>query len=271
MDWSKTQTLFIITFLVLNVFLGYQLIEKKNSSQLDLLKELSIDEQLAGQEITYEPLPKEPKEGTYISGKIKLFTKEDVEKLKNQEVNYDSGALLQGVFKEPIKLLSLKDDALITQVVKENIISGDSYEIWKVDEELGRIILFQHYKNQVIFNQISSVDGMAMVNQFINLSGVLVLNFNKNHEIVSYQQTLLTDFKEFEKEEIQTPIKTLGILLGNGHLKWGSHVSKMEIGYYPLVPLSESQVLTPTWHIVVDDKKDIYVNAIEGQIIEKTE
>lgn len=267
MDWSKTQSLFIVTFLILNIFLGYQLIEKKNSSQLDLLKELSIDEQLAGQEITYAPLPKEPKEGTYISGKIKLFTKEDVANLKNQEVNYDSGALLQGIFKSPIKLISLKDEAYISQIVKENIILGNSYEVWKVDETAGRVVLFQHYKNQVIFNQISSVDGKAM----LNLSGVLVLNVNKNHEVVSYQQTLLTDFKEFEKEEIQTPIKTLGLLLENGHLKWGSHVSKMEIGYYPLVPLSESQVLTPTWHIVVDNQKDLYVNAIEGQIIEKTE
>src|SRR5690606_23258709 len=133
MDWSKTKSLFIVTFLILNIFLGYQLVQKRDSSQLDLLKELSIDEKLAEEEITYEALPKEPEELSYISGKIKVFTEEDVKTLKNQTVNIDTAGMLKAEFTDPIKL-SLTDQMKIGQFVKEHILSGDKYTVWDVDE-----------------------------------------------------------------------------------------------------------------------------------------
>jgi regulatory protein YycI of two-component signal transduction system YycFG len=47
---------------------------------------------------------------------------------------------------------------------------------------------------------------------------------------------------------------------------------KVELGYYTLIQQTESQVLVPTWHLIVEhDKKkeDLYVNAIEGRVIPK--
>lgn len=258
MDWSKTKTLFIITFLILNIFLGYQLIQKRDGSQLDILTELSIEERFAAEEITYHNLPREPKIGSYISGKIKIFTEEDIKDLKDQEVDISTKGILRGVFSKPIKL-PLNDKVQISQFVKENMISGDSYVVWKVDEDSKTIILFQQYKNQHIFNQST------------NISGFLLLNLNEDHEVISYQQTLIPEFEEHEPEELITPIQTLEMLFKNDHLKSGSDVTKVEIGYYPLVPFSESQLLAPAWHIVIDEKTDVFVNAIEGQIIKKTE
>lgn len=258
MDWSKTKTLFIVTFLILNIFLGYQLALKKDGSQLEALTETSIEERFATEEITYSPLPKEPREGNYISGKVKIFTEEDVAELKNQEVSIDNPGVLKGVFKEPIKL-SLTDETKIIQFVRDNILSGELYKVWEIDEDNGSIILFQQYEGQIIFNQTT------------NFSGLLVLNLNENNEVDSYQQTLLPEIEKHETMELITPIQTLEILFNNNHLKSGSNVTKVEIGYYPLVPFSESQLLAPTWHIVIDDKTDLFVNAIEGRIIKKTE
>ncbi|WP_449538258.1 two-component system regulatory protein YycI [Ferdinandcohnia sp. Marseille-Q9671] len=258
MDWSKTKTLFIITFLILNVFLGYQLAQKKDGSQLDVIAEATIDEKLATEEISYELLPKEPKELSYISGKVKVFTEEDIKDLKNQEINIDSPGVLKGIFKEPVKL-SLTDHVKINQFVKENMIDGDKYSTWKVDVETGTILLYQHYENYKVFGEST------------NISGLMLLNVNEENEVISYQQTLIPEFEKHELVELITPIQTLENLFDNGHLKSGSHVTKVEIGYYPLVPFSESQLLAPTWHVVIDDKTEIYVNAIEGQIIYKTE
>lgn len=44
-------------------------------------------------------------------------------------------------------------------------------------------------------------------------------------------------------------------------------MTKIEIGYYGLVQFTASQVLTPTWHIVVNEKKDYFIHGFEGQII----
>lgn len=256
MDWSKTKTLFIITFLILNLFLGYQLAQKKDGSQLETLTEASIEEMFETEGITFTTLPKEPKEGSLISGKMKIFTEEDIKDLKNQEVSLDSPGMLKAVFKEPTKLALI--DETITQFVKENMISGDSYVVWDVDEDASTVVLFQHHKGQIFFNQA-------------NISGLLILNLNENDEVVSYQQTLIPEIEEHEVEDLITPISTLEILFNNKHLTPGSEVTKMEIGYYPLFPFSESQILAPTWHIVIDDKTDLFVNAIEGRIIKKTE
>lgn len=259
MDWSKTKSLFIVTFLILNIFLGYQLIQKRDSSQLDILTEAEFAERLATEKITHEALPNAPKDGPYVSGKVKFFTEDDIINLKNQNPNIENPTILQSVFVEPIKLTNLTDTVKLTQIVTDNIISGDSYVLWNIDEESNRVIFLQKYKDQVIFNQ------------FTNISGILILQLNEDNNIVSYQQTLIIDFEEHEKEDILTATETIEILFNNKHLKYGSHISKMEYGYYPLVPLSESQLLTPTWHIVIDDNVDIFVNAIEGQIIAKTE
>jgi regulatory protein YycI of two-component signal transduction system YycFG len=42
----------------------------------------------------------------------------------------------------------------------------------------------------------------------------------------------------------------------------------VEFGYSTLIQLAASQVLAPTWHIVVDDKESLFVNAFEGKIID---
>ncbi|WP_159439984.1 two-component system regulatory protein YycI [Bacillus sinesaloumensis] len=258
MDWSKTKTLFIITFLVLNIFLGYQLAQKRDGSQLDLLKEASIDEKLADEEITYETLPKEPKELSYISGKVKIFTEDDVKSLKNQDVNIGTVGVLKSEFQEPVKL-SLTDQVKIQQFLKEHIFEGDKYTMWSVDEEAGVVVFVQKYGDYKVFGQS------------VNISGVIYLYLNEDKEVISYEQTFIPEFEEHEMETLITPIETLESLFNNNHLKSGSHVSKVEIGYYPLVPYSESQLLAPTWHFVIDDKTSFYVNAIEGQIIYKSE
>ncbi|MFS0821118.1 two-component system regulatory protein YycI [Bacillus sp. 1P02SD] len=257
MDWSKTKSVFIITFLILNIFLGYQLVQKRDNSQLDAIAERTIDEKLADEEITYEALPKEPKELSYISGKVQIFKEDDIKKLKNQEVNIETAGVLKGKFSDSIKI-SLTDQ-VVHQFVKDHLLSGEKYTVWSVDQETGTIVLVQQHNNYKIFDTS------------LNISGVIYLSINEDHEVVSYEQTLLSDFEEHKLEEVISPIKTLENLYDNYHLKSGSHVSKVEIGYYPLVPNSESQLLAPTWHVVIDDEIDIYVNAIEGQILNKTE
>ncbi|MCA1032279.1 two-component system regulatory protein YycI [Bacillus timonensis] len=258
MDWNKTKTIFIITFLVLDLFLGYQFIEKRNSRQLDIITEASIDEKFEAEEITYVELPKVQKEGTYISGKPKLFTSEDAKLLEKQQIiNLENPAILQSILKEPYKLSKENLKMRLNQFLKENVLQGESYVLWKIDEQTGTLALFQTYKGKTFYSIPN------------NISAMLLININEEYEIISYKQTMLVDIvEEYDKEEILPAIKALENLYKNDYLKSGSDVTKVELGYYPLVQLSDSQVLTPTWHIIVDNKVDFYVNAFEGQIIE---
>ena len=253
MDWNKTKTIFIITFLILDFFLAYQFIQKQSSSRLAIMLEATIEEQLEANGITYVELPKEITKATYLSGKSKIFTREETEKLVNQEVVISSSTTLEASFIEPILLVNPKDPYLVTEFVKKYIISGKKYTYWKFDEKERVITLFQSYGNKTIYKNVSSM---------------LLLYLNESNEVISYQQTMLDDLEGYEqKQEIIPAIRAIETLFNKSHLKPGDHVTKVELGYYALVQFTASQVLTPTWHIVVNGKEDYFVNAFEGQVI----
>jgi regulatory protein YycI of two-component signal transduction system YycFG len=98
---------------------------------------------------------------------------------------------------------------------------------------------------------------------------MLTLHLNDENEIISYKQTLLEGIEVLsQKQEVLPPIKAIETLYDNGVLQPKSKITKVELGFYTLVQLTESQVLTPTWRFVVDDKENLFVNAFEGKIIQ---
>ena len=218
-----------------------------------MILETTIEEQLEANGISYVGLPKEITKATYLSGKSKTFTRGETKKLVNQEVVISSSTTLNASFVEPVPLPNPKDRYLVTEFVKKNIISGENYTYWKFDENERMITLFQSYGNKTIYKNVSSM---------------LLLYLNENNEVISYQQTMLDHLEAYEqKQEIVSAIKAIETLYKKNHLKPGDRVTSIELGYYALVQFTASQVLTPTWYIVVNGKEDYFVNAFEGQVI----
>jgi regulatory protein YycI of two-component signal transduction system YycFG len=253
LDWSKTKTIFIITFLILDLFLGYQFMQKRSSSQLDVILEATIEEQLEADGITYVDLPKEVTKATYVSGKSKVFTEEEIKSLNNQRIETTNQLVLQAKFIKPILIQDPSAGYRLSEFLRQNIISGEKYTFWKYDEDTKTLIYFQQYDGKVIYKNVSSM---------------LLIHLNDKNEMISYEQTMLEDLeKDGEKQEILPAIKALETLYKKNLLKPGDRVTKIDLGYYALVQFTASQVLTPTWHVVVNGKTDYYVNAFEGRII----
>lgn len=259
MDWSKIKTIFIITFFILDVFLGYQFIQKRSSNQIDIALEMSIEDQLKQDEITYNELPKKEITENYISGKQKKFTTEETDVLDNQTVIILDSTFLKSTLNKPLSLPESNFEFRINQFLKEEVISGESYKLWSFDVETRTFYYFQQYKNKTIYN---------------NFGAMIMVHLNEDNQIVSYEQTMLDDIEEYQREEDIIPaIKALEILYKKDLLTPGSHVTKVELGYSGLFLFntSKTNVLTPAWRIVVDDKEDFYVNALEGQVIDQNQ
>ncbi|WP_110114489.1 two-component system regulatory protein YycI [Bacillus sp. CGMCC 1.16541] len=256
MDWNKTKTVFIVTFLILDLFLAYQFMVKKNQNDLDFITEASVEEQLAQENITYEELPKNVEKKTYLNARSVNFAEEDLTKLKNQQIEFLSDYEIQGVFDEPVSLPSNNTSFRLNQFLKEYIFKGSSYGIWHIDKEAKVIIFYQKHHDKFIYD---------------NTNAMIVVHLNEKNEMISYEQKLLEDIEKMDDDqEILTPIKALENLLLKDELKPGSKVTKVSLGYYTFdLPVSSSQVLVPTWHIIVDEKKHYFVNAFEGQILSK--
>lgn len=263
MDWNKTKTIFIIVFLILDSFLLYQFLKKHSTNQYEVIADLSFEEKLKVDGIEYVELPKDSIQDQYMSAKSKIFTEEEVNKLSKQKVKVTEETFLESELDEPLEIKNDFDPIQIDNFIKDHVINGEQYRFWEYNEEEQLITYYQEYKGRPFFK---------------NLSGHLVFHLNEDNEITGYVQTMLDSIEPLrDKEEVLPAFKAIENLHQKGMLKPDSKITQIGLGYYTLVYLGESkesqvsQVLTPTWHFVVErksEKENLLVNAFEGQIIQ---
>jgi regulatory protein YycI of two-component signal transduction system YycFG len=253
MDWSKIKTIFILTFLILDVYLFYQFIKIRDNNKYEFATEATFEDKLKADEIKYIELPKTPAKEQYISAKPKIFTKEDLDKLKGQMAYLKDATTIEAAFAKPVQLSSKFSVREVTSFLRENILYGDHYEFFSKNDKKGTITFYQQYENKEFYKDIS---------------GTVTLNISKDNRITSYEQTYLIGLdKMATNEEVLPPLNAIETLHQKGLLKAKSKITNIELGYSTLVQLAASQVLTPTWRVVVNDKEDLFVNAFEGQVI----
>jgi regulatory protein YycI of two-component signal transduction system YycFG len=255
MDWSKIKTIFIITFLILDVYLLYQFMKIRDANKYELTTESSVEDKLKADEIQYVELPKVPIKEQYLSAKPKLFTKGDVAKLKGQTALLkEPSSTFQVTVDKPFQVSNKFEPAELASFIKENILYGDHYIFWEKNDKKNTITYFQQYENSPMYK---------------NINGMIIFTLNSDNQIISYQQTYLEGIEKLTaKEAILPPLKAIETLHQKGVLKPKSKITKIELGYSTLIQLAASQVLAPTWRIVVDDNESLFVNAFEGQIID---
>ena len=254
MDWSKIKTIFIISFLILDIYLMYQFMLIRNANKYEFLSEVSLEDKLKTDEIEFIELSKTTVKDKYLSARSREFTKEDFLLLKGQSVTVVDGTLIQGVMESPVPLSERFDSLEAQSFMNSYVLYGDQYGFWEMNDHTKTITFYQKVDNKMFYE---------------NMNGRVTLYLNKNFQIVSYEQTFLDGIENLtEKEEVLPSIKAIETLYQKGLLKPKSKISKIELGYSTLVQLAASQVLTPTWHVIVDDKSHLYVNAFEGHIIQ---
>jgi regulatory protein YycI of two-component signal transduction system YycFG len=253
MDWNKTKTIFIFTFLILNIFLGYKLVERKNESQLEVITTSTIEDLLAEMEITYPKLPQIKKTETHISA-IKIpFANDEINELQGQQVTIEDDGTIIAVFDQPTPLMSpLQPEDEVVTFVSENVINGGTYSFWKVNKEGNKIYLFQTFNGKPIY---------------FNNSAVLIIYLDAENQIVGYEQTFLTVQLKEAEQNILPPLKVLEVLLDKQYLHYKGVVSKIELGYFNLPEIAGNiQVLAPTWHVVIGENH-YFVDAIDGELL----
>ncbi|MDP4162567.1 MAG: two-component system regulatory protein YycI [Bacillota bacterium] len=254
MDWSKIKTIFILTFLILDVYLFYQFLIIRDTNKYEYITEATVEEKLKADDIRYIEIPKAPLKSQYVSAKPKKFTKDDLGKLKGQRAYLKNGTIIHSVLIRALPVSLKFQDEEITSFLKSNLLYGDRYKFGERNDKSKTITYYQEYENKPFYK---------------NISGKIIFTLNEENQIISYEQTYLEGIEKMtQKEDLLAPLKAVETLHQKGLLKPKSNVTKIELGYSTLIQLAASQVLAPTWHIVVDDKENFYVNGFEGQIIQ---
>ncbi|GAA0378283.1 two-component system regulatory protein YycI [Bacillus horti] len=253
MNWSRTKSIFILVFLVLNSFLGYQLWEKIQTRPLELaqLSEGSVEELLALRNISLETeLQAEQPELSQLNAQFLTNVFEDFENLQNQSLLFQENMLISQ-FHDPI-LLEEGQEQDIRPLVEPYIHRFEQYEL---DQWAGDSILF-----------LQKVEGHPI---FIGGIEFYVNQVEEELFLTGYEQTYYQVVNMGTKQPTISSYTSIRTLLDNQAIPYFSTIVDVRLGYYGQVYEVEGQVLTPAWRIMIetDDRvRMIYVNAITGAI-----
>ncbi|PAV28463.1 hypothetical protein CIL05_16120 [Virgibacillus profundi] len=258
MQWSKIKTLFILCFLVLNVFLVNQFMQKLEAADLAVLdegQEESIEEKLESENISYGNLESDIKEDSYISVTQKSYAEEEINQLTNfedQTSEVINGNFILSQFQEPIPVPEDASSKEISTLVKNHILYPEEYTYWGWNKDMNVLIFFQLKDDRPFY---------------YNQNGLVLVFLNEANEMMYYTQTMLGDVEtQEEKKTIQQPIQALGTLYDRNELYSEDEITDVKIGYYARIITEGIQVFAPTWRVEVNDERNHFVNAIEGQV-----
>lgn len=255
MQWNQIKNVFILVFLLLNVYLLYQFNEKRELADVDVLepRESTIEHQLELEDIEIGELPEEELKETYLSVDQRTFTKEfkDLSDTDSQKMMLINDTFIVSVFEKTIPIRKSDSPSDIEELLEDEIPYAEEYEFWDWNEDTNIIILFQQKKDRSVY---------------FNQNGVVLVYLNDDDEAVFYTQTMLgeTEQRQEEKSLIE-PMTAVETLYNANELKSGDEITNVGIGFHTRVPLEDGeQIFVPTWKVVVNEERNYFVNAIEG-------
>ncbi|PYZ91768.1 hypothetical protein CR194_19290 [Salipaludibacillus keqinensis] len=256
MDWSKTKTIFILTFLCLNIFLGYQLYEKHNRGNLNFLTEASLQMRLDDNRIEIEiEDAEETIDGAPITGTVRPFQEEFfINSLERQTPSVIDETILYSELDSPSPLVSANLRASVEAFLQQYVYHGDEYEFAQFNEQEQYIGLYQTYKGRKI-------------DQYEREDFHLVLHLNEDLEVESYSQKYMSvSEQEGREQELLSPLKAVERLLNQQYIRQNTVITEAELGYYSRIQLDANfQVFAPMWRIIANDEI-FFVDAINGEV-----
>lgn len=263
MQWSQIKTLFILSFLILNVYLLIQFLEKQDHGDYSLLEreESTIEEKLKSENIVIpKKLSEEQEKEPYLSVRQEAFEEEDIRQLNsfsNQNVTIINKNFIFSIFEKPVKIPD-DDQEVIEGFVKKSFIHSDEYEFWDWNKEANVLILFQKQNQRPIY---------------FNQGGIILVFLNDKNEMTFYTQTLLGEADPLqEKKKLFQPLDAIEALYNANELRPKEEVTKVQLGFHTRVPSADGvQVFVPAWKVTVNDERNYFVNAIEGFVFSSDE
>lgn len=232
MDWGKTKNIFIISFLLLNLILGYQLYIKYNSYNqiwtLDSNEELKRI--LTKNSIVLNiDMPKETPEINFLRVSNNLLS-------NNNSINHTND-------------LNINRDKL-GLILDEKINNFNEYEYSIVES---------NNKNLFVYYQVN--------NGYLFFDAKMIVEIDQNGDI-RYRQNYFEVINLGMGKQVISSTSALKIAIEQQIIPPYSKIDNMELGYRGQANQTAIQDLIPVWGIVYKINNDdyiTYINAITGE------
>lgn len=242
MDWGKAKTVLILSFLFLNILLGYQLWAtgwgKSETNTAYVIQE--TNELLASKNIqlNVEEVPSD-------SPLLRSFTvRYDEPSMNASKLSLDTPIPMGNPFNK-----NFSRDLMAQTPVRH----ADHYEI----------DLIRSGNGVYVFNQM--VERIPLFDSNLKL-------YEENDQIVAYKQTYVEVQSGGEQQEQRVISAHTAIRrLAENYLSEGSVIIDVKLGYHGTSFDSETQYMLPFWRIMLSDGSPYYVQAYNGEVDEPRE
>ncbi|MCP3032160.1 two-component system regulatory protein YycI [Halobacillus sp. A1] len=253
MQWGQIKTLFILSFLILDLFLLQQFLTKQEEAQVGTLQDSMFDESPAENNVEISgDVPEEAPEVSFLIASLSDFSEsqlDGIRDLTDQEAQVFNENLLVSTLDEPVDIED--DEEEITEVVGEYVPFISQYSYWGWNEQRDKILFFQTTNTRTVY---------------YNSGGVLMVDV-EDGQMTGYQLTQLREDEDDsgDERELLEPIDVIDILYEDQVITTGDEVTEMKIGYYSAATFDPTQVFAPIWKITVNGEEDLFVNAVTGE------
>ncbi|MFD1066634.1 two-component system regulatory protein YycI [Oceanobacillus locisalsi] len=258
MQWSHIKTLFILSFLVLNVYLLFQFMDKQEDMDFPELEvsDMNLDEELDQENITVSAdIDFEVPELSYISSSQKEFSRSEISDLNDiEDIEAEKSMdnkLLTAEFDSPLEIPENLERGDLSDLVSPYVLNASEFSFGTWNHDLNIIVFFQNKEDYPIY---------------LNQHAMLTFYVNDDREITHYTQTMIGDANTQGSADLNAPMIAIGSLYHNRFLNAEEDVTDVTYGYYSRIDEEGegTQVFAPTYKITVDDERDYFVNAAES-------
>ncbi|GAY75578.1 two-component system regulatory protein YycI [Sporolactobacillus inulinus] len=265
MNWSRTKSIFIICFLLLDVFLVFEMYMRQQDENF-------VNYHDESQHFNYKletVIPTMPEDITFLRGtrmdwsQDKDILAQVVDKRKtqeNQELALEQSNLqLVSTFKRPISI-GHSDNEELQQDLLSNVYQGQDYKYWPFVSSSTGIKFSQTYRGRPVY--ISTRNKLQMLDFTV-----------KDNKVTGFKQSYfsLTEKNKVDPINAEQAINSLAErtdLVGYNRL----HIKAIELCYLNTVgdESSEPLIFVPAWHFVVhtvNGTSDYFVNAVSGNVL----
>lgn len=237
--------------------------EKKEAADIGILEQhtSSIEEQLQDDRITFETLPDEEYEETFISVEQNKFTEDDLVNKKKDTDQIEAivqDELIVSKVEERVSISESASKEQIERIFSKLVYFSEKYSFWNWNKDENVLIFFQNkFDRPVYYNQ----------------NGLVLVFLNDDDEVEFYIQSMLGEAESLaEKRKLMKPMQAIETLYRANELSYDSHINNVKIGFHTRVPFETNvQVFAPIWKVKVNEEQDYFINAIEGFIFSTDE
>lgn len=242
MNFRRIEWIFLLAFVVLDIFLGFMFVQTSSkSTQTTGDTATTIIREMRADNISFKNPDTSEGTGYYIAGSNESGLKQLLSQLTEQTARVQSGGKLVSTLRATttIDTRNPKADLATFMSQRTNVIHGTEYVY---DADLSS-------NGDYVFVQ-KVADGEIMTG-----AGQVHLFVNKNKQLTSYTQTYVNHVKTLREKAVTiSEKKALVALYQYNQVASSSRIVWAKLGYSRLLKLKDSSVYVPTWIFAVRGK-----------------